>query len=312
MIYLCFIELKNFLLVLVLCILLIRNFIVEILFMGWRILCSIYIFFSLFFDVSRFLWWVLDLLILMVGKICFFVIWRFRCNFWLLVFLNFLKIILFIFELVFISVVVSMVRLLFFLIFCVVLKKCLGFFSVWVLILLVSILLEDGMIVLYVWVKWVIEFSRIMIFCLCLIRCLVFFNIIFVIWMCCEGGLLKVLVIILLCIVCRILVIFLGCLLISNIIKWYFGLLCVSDCVMFCSIRVLLVFGGDIIKLCWFLLMGVIRLIVCVVMFLVLLLLIFIRKCCCGNNGVRFLNRILFFVCFGWFRLILLIFNSVK
>jgi len=63
---------------------------------------------------------------LIVGNSCLLVSWWLRCSFMFLVFLNFLKMILFIFELVLISVVVRIVSELLFLMLCVVLKNCLG------------------------------------------------------------------------------------------------------------------------------------------------------------------------------------------
>lgn len=111
------------------------------------------------------------------------------------------------------------VKLLFFFILCVVLKKCFGLCNVLVFILFVNILLDEGIIVLYVWVSCVIEFNKIIIFFLCLIRCFVFLIIILVIWMWWFVGLLNVEVIILFLIRCCILVIFLGCLLIRSIIS---------------------------------------------------------------------------------------------
>lgn len=154
-----------------------------------------------------------------VGKMCLFVILWFRIILELLVFLNFLKMILFIWLFVLISVVVMMVSELFFLMLCVVLKKCFGCCNVFVFILLVRILLDDGIVVLNVWFKCVIELSKIIILCLCLIRCLVFLMIILDIVMWCDVGLLKVEDIILFFMLCCMLVIFFGCLLISRIIR---------------------------------------------------------------------------------------------
>lgn len=205
-----------------------------------------------------------------------------------------------------------MVRLLFFFMLCVVLKKCFGWCRVLVFILLVSILFEFGIMLLQVWVRWVIELSRIIIFFLCLIRCLVCLMIIFVICMWCVVGLLKVELMILLCMVCCILVIFFGCLLISSMIRCMFGWLVVMVVVICCIIIVLLVFGCDMMSECWFLFCGVIRLRMWLVMFFDELLLCFRVKWWCGNSVVRFLNSILFFdVLIGLLLMVLMMF-SVK
>lgn len=143
------------------------------------------------------------------------------------------------------------------------------------------------------------ELSRIIIFFLCLIKCFVFLIIILVIWMWWVGDLLNVDVMILLWIVCFIFVIFLGRLLMRRMIRKYFGLLCMIDWVMFCNNMVLFVFGGVMIIECWFLLIGVIKLIICVVKFFVVLLLSFIINCLVGKSGVKFLNKILLCEFFG-------------
>lgn len=230
----------------------------------------------------------------------------------LLVFLNFLQIMLFMWLLVLISVVLMIVSELFFLMLCVVLKKCFGCCSVFVLILFVSILFDVGIMVLYVCVRCVIELSRIMMLCFILMRCLVFLIIILVICMWCVVGLLNVDVIILLVIECCILVIFFGCLLISSMNRIMFGWFCLIVCVMCWSIMVLLDFGDVMSRLCWFLLIGVIMLMMWFVMFFLLCILCLSDSGLFGCSGVRFLNMILCFEVLGGCLLILLIFISVK
>lgn len=75
---------------------------------------------------------------------------------------------------------------------------------------------------------------------------------------------------------------------------------------------VLFVCGGVMISECWFLLIGVIRLMICVEWFLIVGLLIFIFRCLFGYSGVKLLNVILCFVCLGFLKLIFLMFVSVK
>lgn len=143
-----FIELKNFLFVLVWCSLLSKNFIVLVVFIGFRIWWRMYIFCRIFFLINNFFFCVLDFIILIVGKMCLLVSLWLRIILELLVFLNFLKIILFIWLFVLMRVVVIMVSDLFFLMFWVVLKNCFGCCKVFVLILLVRIFFEDGIMVL--------------------------------------------------------------------------------------------------------------------------------------------------------------------
>lgn len=156
------------------------------------------------------------------------------------------------------------------------------------------------------------ELSKIIMFFLCFIRCFVFLIIILVICMCWFVGLLKVEVIILFWIRWCIFVIFLGCLLISNIINLYLGWLVVIDWVMFCRRRVLFVLGGVMIRLCWLWLIGEVKFNMWVVIFLVELLLCFICKWFVVWSGVRFLKRILLCEFFGLLKFILWIFSNVK
>lgn len=126
-----------------------------------------------------------------------------------------------------------------------------------------------------------------MMFLFCFISCLVCLIVSLVIDVWFDGGWLKVEVMILFLIECCILVIFLGCLLMSMIMRWYFGLFLVIVLVMFCRIVVLFVLGGDIINVCWFLLIGMMRLMIWVVSCLVL---VFRWSCWLGYNGVSLLN----------------------
>jgi len=140
-----------------------------------------------------------------------------------------------------------------------------------------------------------------------LIRCLVcsIVSLVMVVWF--FVGWLKVEVMILFFIVCCMFVIFFGCLLMSMIMRWVLGLLVEMVFVIVCRISVLSVLGGEMIRLCWFLLIGEIRLMICVVR---MLGLVFSCSCFCGYSGVSLLNLMCVLVCFG--DMLLIVFRCMR
>lgn len=110
--------------------------------------CSLCIIVNLLGDSSSLFLWVLEGFMLIVGKICCLVILWFSLSLVLLVFLNFLKMIVLLVDLVLIIVVVMMVSDLFFLMLCVVFRKCLGGYNVVELILLDRIWFDVGDVLL--------------------------------------------------------------------------------------------------------------------------------------------------------------------
>lgn len=154
---------------------------------------------------------------------CWLVSFWLSINFIFLVFLNFWKISLFIWLFVLMSVVLMIVKELFFLKYWVVVKSFLGIFIVLILILFDIVLFVFLIYLLNVCVKWVIEFRSRKMFLFILVKCLYCLMINCEIWIWFLIFLFKLFVMILLLMFWCMLVIFLGCLLINNMINFMFG-----------------------------------------------------------------------------------------